>query len=145
MRSGRIRLGAVSASGHSRDSFETGLTRVRLVFDSHSSWSRTEAEEQSINSRPHLEAVTTLVIICYEAEMINARTDTEAEPNKNRIEAIKFRLEQMVKSSSELSKILGARSRQSEILSGKRKLSLSMIRKLHESLNIPAKSLIGAY
>ena len=61
------------------------------------------------------------------------------------IEAIKFRLEQMNKSSSELSKILGARSRQSEILSGKRKLSLSMIRKLHEVLNIPAASLIGAY
>jgi len=53
--------------------------------------------------------------------------------------------EQMGKPESELSKILGARSRQSEILSGKRKLSLSMIRKLHEALNIPAASLIGAY
>ncbi|RZK54371.1 MAG: helix-turn-helix domain-containing protein [Pedobacter sp.] len=63
----------------------------------------------------------------------------------NPIEAIKFRLEQLGKSPSELSKILGARSRQSEILSGKRKLSLSMIRKLHEVLNIPAESLIGAY
>ncbi|MDQ0637538.1 HTH-type transcriptional regulator/antitoxin HigA [Pedobacter sp. W3I1] len=61
------------------------------------------------------------------------------------IEAIKFRLEQLGKAPSELSKILGARSRQSEILSGKRKLSLSMIRKLHEILNIPASSLIGAY
>ncbi|WP_293310242.1 helix-turn-helix domain-containing protein [Pedobacter sp. UBA5917] len=61
------------------------------------------------------------------------------------VEAIKFRLEQLGKNSSELSKILGARSRQSEILSGKRKLSLSMIRKLHEVLNIPAESLIGAY
>lgn len=61
------------------------------------------------------------------------------------IEAIKFRLEQLGKSSAELSKILGARSRQSEILSGKRKLSLSMIRKLHEVLNIPAESLISAY
>ncbi|UKT62903.1 helix-turn-helix domain-containing protein [Pedobacter mucosus] len=61
------------------------------------------------------------------------------------IEAIKFRLEQLGKAPSELSKILGARSRQSEILSGKRKLSLTMIRKLHEVLNIPAKSLIGVY
>lgn len=61
------------------------------------------------------------------------------------IEAIKFRLEQLGKSSSELSKILGARSRQSEILSGKRKLSLSMIRKLHEVLHIPAQSLIAEY
>ena len=61
------------------------------------------------------------------------------------IEAIKFRLEQLGKSETELSKILGARSRQSEILSGKRKLSLNMIRKLHEVLNIPAESLIGVY
>jgi len=61
------------------------------------------------------------------------------------IEAIKFRLDQLGKTQTELSKIFGARSRQSEILSGKRKLSLSMIRKLHEVLNIPAGSLIGVY
>lgn len=61
------------------------------------------------------------------------------------IEAIKFRLEQLGKPASELSEILGARSRQSEILSGKRKLSLSMIRKLHEVLGIPAESLIMEY
>ncbi|TDG35638.1 helix-turn-helix domain-containing protein [Pedobacter changchengzhani] len=61
------------------------------------------------------------------------------------LEAIKFRLEQLGKTQTELSKIFGARSRQSEILSGKQKLSLNMIRKLHEVLNIPAESLIGAY
>ena len=61
------------------------------------------------------------------------------------IAAIKFRLEQLGKPISELSEILGARSRQSEILSGKRKLSLSMIRKLHQVLGIPAESLIGDY
>ncbi|HEY0668202.1 MAG TPA: transcriptional regulator [Sphingobacteriaceae bacterium] len=61
------------------------------------------------------------------------------------VEAIKFRLEQLGKPESELSRILGARSRQSEILSGKRKLSLSMIRKLHEVLGIPAVVLIGEY
>lgn len=61
------------------------------------------------------------------------------------IEAIKFRLEQLNKPVSELSEILGARSRQSEILSGKRKLSLAMIRKLHQVLGIPAESLILEY
>ncbi|RAJ90820.1 HTH-type transcriptional regulator/antitoxin HigA [Larkinella arboricola] len=61
------------------------------------------------------------------------------------IDAILFRLEQMNMDKSELSKILGARSRQSEILSGKRKLSLEMIRKLHSELHIPAESLIAAY
>jgi HTH-type transcriptional regulator/antitoxin HigA len=61
------------------------------------------------------------------------------------IEAIKFRLEQLGKETSELSKILGSKSRASEILSRKRKLSISMIRTLHKKLNIPAESLISEY
>jgi len=66
-----------------------------------------------------------------------------AQPNP--LEAVRFRLEQMNMSEADLSEILGARSRKSEILSGKRKLSLSMIRKLKEKLNIPAEVLIQAY
>jgi len=61
------------------------------------------------------------------------------------IEAIHFRLEQMNLDRSDLNKILGNRSRTSEVLSGKRKLSLSMIRKLNESLGIPAEILIRDY
>ncbi|MFZ4543209.1 MAG: helix-turn-helix domain-containing protein [Saprospiraceae bacterium] len=63
----------------------------------------------------------------------------------NPIEAIKFRLEQSGISEKELNVILGSRSRKSEILSGKRKLSLNLIRLLHEKLHIPAESLIMAY
>lgn len=66
-------------------------------------------------------------------------------PNPTPLEAIKFRLEQMGMSESELSGILGYRSRKSEILSGKRKLNLTMIRKLNEVLRIPAEVLIQAY
>ena len=66
-------------------------------------------------------------------------------PKPHPIEAIKFRLDQMGISESELSEILGARSRKSEILSGKRKLSLSMIRRLNEKLKIPAEVLIREY
>jgi HTH-type transcriptional regulator/antitoxin HigA len=66
-------------------------------------------------------------------------------PKPNPLEAIKFRLEQMNMSESELSEILGYRSRKSEILTGKRKLSLAMIRKLNEVLHIPADVLIQAY
>ncbi|MBE9597867.1 type II toxin-antitoxin system HigA family antitoxin [Pedobacter sp. MC2016-24] len=63
----------------------------------------------------------------------------------NPIEAIKFRMEQMNLSENELSDLLGTRSRKSEVLSGKRKLSLSMIRKLTDILHIPAEVLIQAY
>lgn len=66
-------------------------------------------------------------------------------PSPNPLEAIKFRLDQMGISEKELGDILGYRSRKSEILSGKRKLSLSMIRKLNEILHIPAEVLIQAY
>ena len=66
-------------------------------------------------------------------------------PKPHPIEAIKFRLDQMGMTEKDLSEILGYRSRKSEILSGKRKLSLSMIRKLHEKLKIPAEILIRNY
>jgi len=61
------------------------------------------------------------------------------------LEAIKFRMDQMGMSEKELGDILGYRSRKSEILSGKRKLSLAMIRKLNEVLGIPADVLIQVY
>lgn len=66
-------------------------------------------------------------------------------PSPNPLEAIKFRLDQMGLSEKELGNILGYRSRKSEILSGKRKLSLTMIRKLNEVLHMPADILIQAY
>ena len=66
-------------------------------------------------------------------------------PKPKPLEAIKFRLEQQGMTETQLSEILGHRSRKSEILSGKRKLSLAMIRKLNEVLNIPAEVLIQAY
>lgn len=61
------------------------------------------------------------------------------------VEAIKFRLEQLNLDTGELAKILGSKSRASEILNRKRKLSISMIRALHDKLNIPASSLIADY
>jgi len=63
----------------------------------------------------------------------------------NPIQAILFRLEQLGMTNSELSKLLGSRSRTSEILNGKRKLSIGMIRKLNEELGISAETLIKDY
>ncbi len=66
-------------------------------------------------------------------------------PKPHPIEAIRFRLDQMGLSEADLSRILGGRSRKSEVLSGQRKLSLQMIRRLNETLKIPAQVLIQAY
>lgn len=60
----------------------------------------------------------------------------------NPIEAIKFRMEQANLSPIDLVPFIGSRSKVSEILSGKRPLSLEMIRALELGLGIPAKVLI---
>ncbi len=61
------------------------------------------------------------------------------------IEAIKFRMGQMGLRQKDLGKILGHKSRASEILNRKRKLTLSMIRTLNEKLNISTKVLVQEY
>ena len=61
------------------------------------------------------------------------------------IEAIKFRMEQLGYSQSDLAKVIGLKSRASEILNKKRKLTLEMIRQLHQVLGIPTDVLIQSY
>jgi HTH-type transcriptional regulator / antitoxin HigA len=61
------------------------------------------------------------------------------------IEAIKFRMEQAGMNRSELGRLLGYPSRASEIMRGKRKLTLEMVRTLHEELKIPLESLVARY
>jgi HTH-type transcriptional regulator/antitoxin HigA len=61
------------------------------------------------------------------------------------IEAIKFRMEQLGYNQTDLAKVVGLKSRASEILNKKRKLTLEMIRLIHNSLKIPTEVLIQAY
>jgi HTH-type transcriptional regulator / antitoxin HigA len=61
------------------------------------------------------------------------------------IEAIKFRMEQLGYNQTDLAKVVGLKSRASEILNKKRKLTLEMIRLIHNNLKIPTEVLIQAY
>ena len=61
------------------------------------------------------------------------------------IEAIKFRMEQLGYNQVDLAKVVGLKSRASEILNRKRKLSIDMIRQLHDKLHIPTDVLIQPY
>jgi len=61
------------------------------------------------------------------------------------IEAIKFRMEQLGYTQNDLARVVGLKSRASEILNRKRKLSLDMIRQIHQSLGIPTDVLIQSY
>jgi len=76
------------------------------------------------------------LIAAYEAEHAPPRA---VDP----VEAIKFRMEQMGLKQADLVAILGTKSRVSEVLSRKRRLSLPMIRRLRAKLDIPADVLIG--
>jgi HTH-type transcriptional regulator/antitoxin HigA len=61
------------------------------------------------------------------------------------IEAIKFRMEQEGLKQKDLVTIFGNKVRVSEILNKKRKLTLDMIRNIHEDLDIPFESLLNRY
>lgn len=59
------------------------------------------------------------------------------------VDAILFRMDQMKLGRKDLEQYIGSTSKVSEVLSRKRPLSLSMIRRLHQGLGIPADVLIG--
>ena len=59
------------------------------------------------------------------------------------IDAIKFRMEQMDMTKADLVQYIGSQSRVSEILNGKRKLTLGMIKSLYKGLRIPADILLA--
>ena len=58
------------------------------------------------------------------------------------VEAIRFAMEQRGLTRRDLEPLIGSRARVAEVLNGRRRLTLPMIRRLHERLGIPAESLI---
>ena len=107
--------------------YEEALARLEVIFDS----------KKGTDKGDELE-ILGMLIENYENEKFPI-----GFPDP--VEAIKFRMEQMGYSQNDLAKVVGLKSRASEILSKKRKLSLEMIRQLHEKLNIPTDVLIQAY
>jgi HTH-type transcriptional regulator / antitoxin HigA len=107
--------------------YNKALKRLELIFDS----------KQGSKDGDELE-VLGILIDQYENENFPIGLP---DP----IEAIKFRMEQMGFNQSDLANIVGLKSRASEILNRKRKLSLEMIRQLHDRLHIPTDVLIQAY
>jgi HTH-type transcriptional regulator/antitoxin HigA len=59
------------------------------------------------------------------------------------VEAIQFRMDQMGYKQKDLAELVGGASRASEIMTGKRGLTVEMIRRLRDEWHIPADSLLG--
>jgi HTH-type transcriptional regulator/antitoxin HigA len=109
------------------EEYNQALKRLEKVF--HASIDSKEGDEAEL---------LTLLIEKYEDEKYPILAP---DP----IAAIQFRMEQKGLTQKDLSVIIGYKSRVSEILSRKRKLTLKMIKNLHEKLNIPYESLIADY
>jgi HTH-type transcriptional regulator/antitoxin HigA len=107
--------------------YQDALKRLELIFDA--PLNTTEGDEMEI-----------LSVLIDNYEKIHFPIDMP-DP----IEAIKFRMEQMNYNNHDLAQIIGLKSRVSEILSKKRKLSITMIRKLHNALSIPTDVLVQEY
>ena len=61
------------------------------------------------------------------------------------IVAIEHRMEAMGMVRKDLEPLLGSKSRVSEVLNRKRKLTMEMVRNLHENMQLPAEALIQDY
>ena len=81
----------------------------------------------------------------YALAMTRLETLFDAKKGSSKGEAIKFRMEQLGLTQTDLAEVVGQKSRASEILNRKRKLSLEMIRQIHSSWHIPTEVLVQAY
>ncbi len=118
------------------------MTKLKVIRTQKDHQAALHRIEELWSAKPGSEDHEVLQILALLVEDYEKRTVPMPEPDP--IEAIRFRLEQMGKEPKDLVPILGSRSRVSEVLSGKRRLSLPMIRRLHDALQIPFEVLIPA-
>jgi HTH-type transcriptional regulator/antitoxin HigA len=109
------------------EDYQDALQRLGIIFEA--KMGTPEGDELEI---------LTLLIDQYE-------TETFPIDLPHPIEAIKFRMDQMGLKNKDLIAIIGYKSRVSEVLNYKRKLTLDMIRKLSATLHISSDLLIVAY
>jgi HTH-type transcriptional regulator/antitoxin HigA len=107
--------------------YEEALQKVELLMDAKEG--TTEFDE--------LEILSTL-IENYEAKHFSIDIP---DP----IEAIKFRMEQEGLKQKDVAELFGNKVRVSEVLNKKRRLTLDMVRNLHDNLSIPYDSLLNRY
>lgn len=107
--------------------YKKALIRLEVIFDA----------KKGTKQGDELELLS-LLIDTYEKEKFPIELP---DP----IEAIKFRMDQLGYTQSDLTKVIGLKSRVSEILNRKRKLTLDMIRKLSDALGIPTEVLVREY
>jgi len=99
--------------------------------------------ESLMNAKPNTKEMDELEVLTTLVEAYEAQHYQIDAPDP--IEAIKFRMEQESLKQKDLIEIIGSKSRVSEVLNRKRKLTIDMIRNLHKQLKIPIESLFLDY
>jgi HTH-type transcriptional regulator / antitoxin HigA len=94
--------------------------------------------EDAIERKRALDILEAVSILAYEYEKKHYPI-----PEPNPIEAIRECMEQLNLSQKDVAKYFGGENRVSEILSGKRQLTVNIIRNLNKYLHIPANTLLG--
>lgn len=112
---------------HTEDDYKAALRELSAYFDAE--------PEPGTEDGDRFEVMLTLV------EAYEAKRHPIDAPDP--IAAIKFRMEQANLSIKDLEPAIGKSNRVYEVLSGKRSLTLNMIRALHENFSIPTESLLG--
>ena len=100
--------------------------------------------EKIFDSKPHEKTFKEAELLVMLIEKYESETEEEF-PDPDPIEVLKFRMEQNNMRNKDLAEIVGGKSKASEILNKKRRLTLSMIRKIHDVMGIPAELLIREY
>ena len=111
---------------------------IRKPSDHESALKRIQA---LMSAKPGTDDGDELDVLATLVEAYEARHFPIESPDP--IEAIRFRMEQMGMERKDLEPFIGSRARVSELLNKRRGLSLTMIRALHEELDIPLEALIG--
>lgn len=118
------------------------MTRIRPIRNSKGYRAALETIERLMDAAPKSKAADTLEVLATLVDDYERRRFPIEAPDP--IDAIRFRMEQGGHSRTNLGDLLGVGSgRVSELLSGKRSLTVGMIRKLHEAWEIPLESLVG--
>ena len=99
--------------------------------------------ESLMDAKPNSDEFDELEVLATLVDNYEAKHYAIEAPDP--IEAIKFRMEQEGLIQNDLVALFGNKSRVSEVLNKKRKLTLDMIRNLHHQLNIPFENLLGEY
>ena len=110
------------------EAYQAALNRLEEIFDCK------KGDE-------HYDEAELLVMLIHKYEQENEPAYINPDP----IEVIKYKMQENSLRNKDLVEIIGSKSKVSEVLNKKRRLTLEMIRKLSKNLHIPTELLINEY